>query len=362
MWRKLGVVKNSRARAAGWCIVIFCVAIGDAHGQSLRREAERTGLLVGTAVRPEQLSEQGYGATLAREYNMVEAEDAMKWWIVRPDAANFDFGPADRMVDFARVHAMRVRGHTLVWDHANPKWIADRRWTPQELSNLLQAHIARVVGHFRGQVFAWDVVDEAFDEHGHLRASIWYDQPGIGFAGESTRYIEQAFRWAHAADPDALLFYNEAEVETYDAKSDAIVAMVQDFRRRGVPIDGVGLQMHQRDTNPDIERIKRTIARFAALGVQVHITELDIALRADGEGRVFDPEDLVRQAEAYRRIAQACIAQPGCTAIQTWGFTDKYSWVRSYSKGAKGAALPFDRNYAPKPAYGALKAAVASRH
>lgn len=317
--------------------------------------------MVGAAVRPEQLSERAYAETLAREYNMVEAEDAMKWWVVRPDAGSFNFGPADRLVDFARVHGMKVRGHTLVWDHSNPKWLSERKWTPQELSILLQDHITREVGHFRGQVFAWDVVNEAFDEHGHLRSSIWFDQPGIGFAGESTRYIEQAFRWAHAADLNALLFYNEAEVETYDAKADAIAAMVKDFRRRGVPIDGVGLQMHQWGPDFDLERIRGAIGRFAALGVQVHITELDVPLKVDAEGKVVNTQDLARQAEAYRKIALACAEQRGCTAIQTWGFTDKYSWVRSHSKGAQGAALPFDRNYGPKPAYDALKKAVASR-
>lgn len=202
------------------------------------------------------------------------------------------------------------------------------------------------------------MVNEAFDEHGRLRSSIWYDQPGIGFAGDSTRYIEEVFRWAHAAAPDARLFYNDAEAETKNVKSDAILAMVKDFRRRGVPIDGVGLQMHLRDLNPDVEGIRANIERFIALGIQVHITEMDVALRTDAEGKVVDPEDLVRQAELYRQIAQVC-AQAGCSAIQTWGFTDKYSWVRSSTRGVKGAALPFDRNYVAKPAYEALKAAVA---
>ena len=362
VWPKLeSMRRNSTSVVCTW-IVVLCATIGNAHGQSLRREADRVGLLVGTAVRPEQLSEQAYAETLAHEYNMVEAEDAMKWWVVRPDAATFNFGPADRMVDFARVHGMKVRGHTLVWDHSNPKWLAERKWTPPELSIVLRDHITREVGHFRGRVFAWDVVNEAFDEHGHLRPSIWYDQPGIGFAAESARYIEQAFQWAHAADPDALLFYNEAEVETYDAKADAVAAMVQDFRGRGVPIDGVGLQLHQWGPNPDVERIRRTIARFTALSVHVHITELDVPLRVDPEGGVIDPQDLVRQAEAYRKIVLACVEQPGCTVIQTWGFTDKYSWVRSHSKGTQGAALPFDRNYSPEPAYDALKKAVASRN
>src|SRR5215469_82003 len=141
-----------------------------------------------------------------------------------------------------------------------------------------------------------------------------------------------------AADPDALLFCNDAEVKTYDAKADAVAAMEQDFRRRGVPIDGVGLQLHQWAPNFDVDRIRRAIGRCAALGVQLHITELDVPLRVDPEGGVIDPQDLVRQAEAYRKVALACVEQSACRALQTWGFTDRYSWVRSHSKGAPGGS------------------------
>jgi len=138
--------------------------------------------------------------------------------------------------------------------------------------------------------------------------------------------------------------------------------MVKDFRKRAVPIDGVGLQMHIiDDLNPDFSGIAANIARFTALGVQVHITELDVALPTNADGTVRDPADLGRQADIYRRIAQACFSQPGCTAVQSWGFTDKYSWIRSRTKGAKGAALLFDRNYAPKPAYQALKEVLTSQ-
>jgi endo-1,4-beta-xylanase len=241
----------------------------------------------------------------------------------------------------------------LVWGRSNPAWVAE-----SGLRALLQEHIEKVAGHFRRKVFAWDVVNEAFDEKGKLRPSIWYDQPGIGFAGESTRYIEQAFEWAHAADPDALLFYNDAEGETINVKSDAIYAMVRDFRTRGVPIDGVGLQMHIFDLTADIKGIEANIERFTDLGVQVHITEMDVALPTNADGYVKDPNDLTRQAEIYRRIAAACVSHPGCTAIQTWGFSDRYSWIRSTTKGAKGAALLFDREYRPKPAYFTWKSAL----
>src|SRR5215469_7935459 len=147
---KAGNMRRSWLRVAAALALVLCLTIGNARGQSLRREAERSGLLVGKAARPEQLSEQAFAETLAREYNTVEPEDAMKWWVVRPDAATFNFGPADRLVDFARLHGMKVRGHTLVWDHSNPKWLGERKWTPQELSSVLQDHSLREGGAFSG--------------------------------------------------------------------------------------------------------------------------------------------------------------------------------------------------------------------
>jgi endo-1,4-beta-xylanase len=140
-------------------------------------------------------------------------------------------------------------------------------------------------------------------------------------------------------------------------KSDAIYAMVRDFRQRRVPIDGVGLQMHIANLHADVASISANIGRFTALGVQVHITEMDVALPVDAGGSAR-AEDLERQADIYREIANACLAHRGCTAIQTWGFTDKYSWIGSHSKHTQGAALPFDRNYQPKPAYLALREAL----
>ena len=309
--------------------VISGLLVEASPAQSLREEADRVGILVGAVVRPAQLSEPAYASTLAREFNMVEPEDAMKWWVVRPDQATFDFTTGDQVVAFAEAHSMKVRGHTLVWGWSNPPWLADGHFSSEQLSALLQEHIAKVVAHFRGKVFAWDVLNEGFDERGGLESSLWYEEPGIGFAARGTAYIEHAFEWAHAADPGALLFYSDAEAEGVNTKSDAIYAMVKDFKRRGVPIDGVGLQMHMFDLNPDIAAIDANLERFTALGVQVHITEMDVALSTGTEGNVRDIADLDKQAEIYRRIAQACLAHRGCTAIQTWGFTDKYSWIRS---------------------------------
>jgi endo-1,4-beta-xylanase len=150
-----------------------------------------------------------------------------------------------------------------------------------------------------------------------------------------------------------LLFYNEAEGEGLNHKSDAIYAMVKDFKRRGVPIDGVGLQMHIPMFYADIPAVAANIARLSALGLQVHITELDVSLPLDSNG-LSSADDLNRQADVYRGIVRACLNSPGCTAIQTWGFTDKYSWIGSHSRGARGQALPFDRAYQPKAAYRAV--------
>jgi len=293
--------------------------ISSCPAQSLRQAAESSGVLVGTAVRPYLFSEAAYTTTLAREFNMVEPEDAMKWLALRPSADAFDFRDADAVVRFAQAHNMKVRGHCLVWDHDNPAWLAQGHFTSAQMSKLLQEHISKVMKHYAGQVFAWDVINEALDENGHLRDSPWYNQPGI--------------------------------------KSDAIYSLLKDFKQRGVPIDGVGLQMHISSLDFDTAAIAANTARLTALGLQVHITELDVSLPLNADE--VQKEDLARQAEVYRGIVRACLQSAGCTAIQTWGFTDKYSWIGSHSHGTRGAALPFDRTYKPKPAYDALRSGLA---
>jgi endo-1,4-beta-xylanase len=373
-----------RGRVIVFAFAVFCLGFGAAAPeQTLREAAQDSGLLIGAAVRPAKLSEAAYASTLAREFNMLEPEDALKWEVVHPEPQLFDFSQADQIVDFATRHGMKVRGHTLVWHQQNPKWLTEGKFNAGELAEILEHHIKTVVGHYHGRIFAWDVVNEAFDElhPGALRSTLWRDQPGIAKASayelrvtsnparselearspqRTYSYIERCFRWAHEADPLALLFYNEAEAETMNPKSDAIYAMVRDFRQRGVPIDGVGFQMHIANLRADIASISANINRFTALGVQVHITELDVALPVDANGTAR-PEDLQLQADIYRQIAGACVSHPGCTAIQTWGFTDKYSWIGSHSKQTQGAALLFDGNYRAKPAYDALRNALEAK-
>jgi endo-1,4-beta-xylanase len=324
------------------------------RAQTLRQEADRAGLLVGAAAAPFLLSQGDYARTLASQFNMVEAENSMKWRATEPERGKFDFSRGDELVAFAEAHHMAVRGHNLLWYIYNPAWLERGHFTPGELREIMRDHIMRVAGHYAGKVFAWDVVNEAFDGHGRVRSSIWYDEPGIGLAGKGTAYIAQAFRWAHEADPKALLFYNDYADEGINAKSDAIYAMVKDFKARGVPIDGVGFQSHLRLGAKGLSSFGKNLARFAALGVQIHITELDCGIPIGPDGKPLHSADLKKQAKIYRRVAEACSKQPACTALQTWGVADKYSWIPHHTHGKRGAALMFDRDYQPKPAFEAV--------
>lgn len=335
-------------------VCLIATAAGLCHAQSLRQRADAIGLLVGAAVNPNLFSDPEYAGTLAREFNMVEPENVMKWTTIEPAEGKFNFGPGDEVVDFAEAHQMKVRGHNLLWAIYNPAWLTSGHFTPAELRAIMKRHIQTEVAHYRGKVFAWDVVNEAIGKDGGVKHSIWYDEPGIGLASRGTAYVAQAFRWAREADPNALLFYNDYDAEGLNAKSNAIYTMVKEFKRRGVPIDGVGLQMHLFDPNRVPSGIAANIRRLAKLGVVVNITEMDVALPLAHPGATATPQELALQAKVYGHIALICARLPACTAFQTWGVTDKYSWIPGYTKGKDGAALLFDSAYKPKPAFAAV--------
>jgi endo-1,4-beta-xylanase len=346
-------------------LVFFFSSVSLAHGQTTLRDfASRSSLLIGAAAKADEdgedslLKEPSYAATLSTQYNMLGPENAMKWIPIHPAQNSYEFRHADPLVDFAEAHGMQVRGHTLCWHAANPDWLISLAKTasPSTMALVLRDHITSVVTHYKGRVFAWDVVNEAVSDGAtgvgtDLRDSIWFNQPGIGLEG--TGYIEQAFRWAHAADPKALLFYNDYGIETPGPKFQAVYNMVKDFVFRGAPIHGVGLQMHT-DADYDLNSadLNQTIAKFAELGLQVHITEMDVRIQVDSAGMPSETA-LQLQAARYKQILTVCLKNPACTAFQTWGFTDKYSWIPYYFPGF-GAALPFDSNYQPKPAFFAM--------
>ncbi len=325
----------------------------------LRDAASQRALMVGTAADYSLLNDAAYTATLGREYSVLEAENDMKWGTTHPNppgsASEYNFLPGDGLVAFAHAHNMQVRGHNLCWHSNNPAWLTNGNYTSAQLYQILQDHITTVVNHWKGQIYAWDVVNEALDDGTYTpRNSIWNNQPGIGLNG--TAYIAQAFQWAHAADPAAVLFYNDYGVEDVNSpKATAMYNMVKSFLSQGVPIGGVGLQCHfTSDPNsPTAAALDANIARFTALGLQVHLTELDVRLPVDQNG-VATSANLQAQAQRYHDIAAACLKYPLCTLLQTWGFTDAHSWIPGFTPGF-GAALPFDANYQPKPAFTSIE-------
>lgn len=328
------------------------------QGQDLRLLCEQRGIKLGAAADPTRIldtKEIVYAATLGWEFNQIEPENAMKFGPIHPSQASYSFGPADTIVNFSNAVGQVVRGHTLVWHSQNPDWLTKGNFSSKELSDILQSHINTVVGRYAGRVYAWDVVNEAFNDNGTIRSTIWSDSPGIGLTG--TAYIEQALRWANSADPKALLFYNDYSAEGMNAKSNAVYAMAKDFVTRKVPLHGIGLQMHLTLTPGSLADIDTNIKRITDLGLQVHFTELDVRLPVDSSGNATAAA-LATQAQIYHDVVAICLKYPLCTAIQTWGVTDKYSWIPSVFPGF-GAALLFDTSYKPKPAYNSFRDALA---
>jgi GH35 family endo-1,4-beta-xylanase len=309
----------------------------EAPAPGLRALAEARGLLIGAAVMPGPLEDKAFAAMLLPNVNYVTPENSMKWGVIHPAPDRYSFDDADRIVAFARAHGMAVRGHSLAWHHQNPGWLQGSGALEDDPEGLLREHIEIVVGHFRGQVRDWDVVNEPLDENGALRKNVWLVAIG-------PEYIEKAFRWAHASDPQAKLFLNDFGNEALGPKSDAFYALVKDLLAKGVPLHGVGLQVHlDGKYNPDFGAVAQNLARLRALGVEVQFTEIDVRL----EGTPT-PEALAAQAQIYAELMRAALAYE-LSAFVTWGISDRYSWVPSTFPGY-GSALMYDDEYGPKPA------------
>lgn len=316
---------------------------------SLRDLARRAGVEFGAAASPALLTrEPRYASLLARECTVLVAENHMKMKFLQPQRGIFNFSAADTLLHFAEQHGQRMRGHTLVWHFMPPDWLESSTWTRAELLSVMRTHITTVMRYYKGRVYAWDVVNEAVADNGGLRTSLWFNVIG-------PEYIDLAFQYAHEADPDALLFYNDYDAEGLNTKSDEVYALLRGMKERGVPIHGVGLQCHWKYNDyPPLADVVSNITRLAALGLEIHITELD--LRIDNP---VTPEKLERQAQAYHEIVSTCLRAPRCTTVLTWGISDAHSWVPSFFTNCS-AALPFDEHYQPKPAYFALRDALAS--
>jgi GH35 family endo-1,4-beta-xylanase len=316
-------------------------------------EVYRKDFLIGAAVEPGQLA-GAEGALLRYHFNSLTAENAMKFISIHPAPDTWNFDAADAIANFARDHGLKMRGHTFVWHH--PDTIADWMFydadgsmkSRDEVLAMLENHIRVLMDRYGDIVYAWDVVNEAIDtsEADNMRRTPWYEVVGPD-------YVEQAFRIAHEINPRAKLFYND--YQTYDpVKQDAIYDFLADMIDRGVPIDGIGLQNHLTLAFPEIAAIDHTISRFEELGLEIHITELDMSLYTH-EFEVLDEapvEYKLHQGHRYRQLMDTYLAHPqSVTSVTFWGFHDGHTWLTGEPYNRPDWPLPFGENLRSKYAY-----------
>jgi endo-1,4-beta-xylanase len=307
--------------------------------------AERHGRYFGSATDNPELTDSAYTKILGSQFDMITPGNGMKWYATEPQQGVFDWTNGDQIVDLARKNHQKVRAHTLVWHSQLPDWLTSKQWTASELRAVLKKHITTEVRHYRGKVYSWDVVNEAFNEDGTYRETLWYKTLGPG-------YIADALRWAHEADPHAKLYLNDYNIEAVGPKSDAYYALVKDLKAKGVPLDGIGFQTHLALQYGYPTTIEENLRRFSALGLDTALTEVDVRMQLPATA-----DKLAEQASWYGDLAKACLSVRRCVGITIWDFTDKYSWIPGVFPG-EGAALPWDEQLNPKPAYQALREAL----
>ncbi|MEU6507397.1 MULTISPECIES: endo-1,4-beta-xylanase [unclassified Streptomyces] len=312
---------------------------------TLANLAERHGRYFGSATDNPELTDSAYTKILGSEFNMITPGNGMKWYATEPQQGVFDWTNGDQIVNLARKNHQKVRAHTLVWHSQLPDWLTSKQWTATELRAVLKKHITTEVRHYRGKVYSWDVVNEAFNEDGTYRQTIWYKTLGPGF-------IADALRWAHQADPHAKLYLNDYNIEATGPKSDAYYALAKKLKAQGVPLDGIGFQTHLALQYGYPSTLKDNLGRFSALGLDTALTEVDIRMQLPATD-----DKLAEQASWYRQLTEACLAVRRCVGITIWDYTDKYSWIPAVFPG-EGAALPWDEQLNPKPAYQALREAL----
>lgn len=307
--------------SALWVGFLIMIPTSSAAEGTLAEAAKAKGRFFGVSVLAGQLDDSQYVDIINKEFSAVTPENSMKWDATEPSRGSFSYGNADRIVSSVG-EGKTLRGHVLVWHQQLPSWVKELSGS-DEVQQAMDDHIAAVAGHFQGKVDSWDVVNEAFEGDGSRRHSVFQDQIGDGF-------IEHAFRSARAADGGAKLCYNDYGIESKNAKSDAIYAMVQDFKARDVPIDCVGFQSHLGSSAPG--GFQDNLQRFTDLGVEVQLTELDISGASP---------------DAYSNVVGACLAVSRCTGIIVWGVRDSDSW-------RDGSQVLFDGSGEKKEAYDAV--------
>ncbi|HWW39950.1 endo-1,4-beta-xylanase [Pedobacter sp.] len=310
------------------------------------------------------LSLQGEEAQLIKkEFASITPENAMKMGPIHPEENRYYWKDADSIVSFAQRNGLKVRGHTLCWHEQTPAWLfkdsKGNRVSKEVLLSRLRSHIFTVMQRYKGKVYAWDVVNEAIDDHPdtYLRNSLWYQICGEDF-------ITKAFEYAHEADPDALLFYNDYNTERPE-KVERICRLIKSLKDKNVPIYGIGLQAHWSIFEPSTAELENAIRKYAALGLKIQITELDIsvypwekekrALRP-GESDAYTPALEKQQINKYKEVFQVLRAhRKEITGITFWNISDRHSWLDEYPvQGRKNYPLLFDQQLKRKKAYFAI--------
>jgi endo-1,4-beta-xylanase len=377
-WFKAGMISRRQVGRTSWAGLMsaasLCLAL-PGFGQAATgnspaprptlKSVFRDSFHLGVAINGAQFtgSDQTGQALILREFDSVSPENALKWDAVQPTQGQFRFGRADAYVEFGVRHGLWTIGHALLWHSQLPNWVSkpeagQSTLSREELLTRLRAHITTVVGRYRGRIQGWDVINEVVEDRGGYRQSLFYRV--LGREG----YV-QAFKWAHEADPAAELYYNDYNLEADDPKRATALDLVRYLREQGAPINGVGLQGHYNLTYPSPAKIDETIGLFAALGVKVMITELDVEVnrapdatitgavgaRADGASPAspLTPAELAAQAKRYADIFAVLLKNKAAvTRVTLWGLRDTDSWRQSSSP------LIFNDAYAPKPAYDAI--------
>lgn len=338
-------------RAALTMLLGTVVLNGTAQEAPSLAKAYEGRLKIGAAIEPSQLT-SAEAPLLAAHFNSIVAENVMKPTDIQPKEGAYNFAPVDKLVAYAQGSGMAMRGHTLLWHLRTPEWM----WTDKEgkpasrdlVLARLKSHIETVVGRYKGAVYAWDVVNEVIDEKqpNCLRKDKW-------FAATGEDYIEQAFRYAHAADPKARLYINDYSTDE-PAKRQCLERIVKGLIARGVPVHGVGHQMHVSVFGPSMESIDESLTTFARLGMENQVTELDVSLYRYQAKSLSDTEDklLQLQGERYASLMKVFLAHPELRAVTLWGISDSHTWLNHGEyEGRHDSPLVFDRQQKPKPAY-----------
>lgn len=369
-------LKSLRSSLAALCLLSFFVPFAipsAADKQKTLKDVFKDDFRMGAALNRRQIFEiDARGAEIVRtHFNSITSENILKWELVHPQSQKYDFAAPDRFVEFGEKHGMFIVGHTLVWHKQTPRWVfEDQQGKPLSRAALLgrmREHISTVVGRYKGRIKGWDVVNEALNQDGTMRQSPWFK-----IIGED--YLVQAFRFAHEADPDAELYYNDYDLEL-PAKRKGAVELLKKLQGAGVPLAGVGSQNHSLMDWPSVEDVDATIEAFAKLGLKVHITELDVDVLprttkpgADYAVDIAPTPKLNPYTAGLPDSAQSALARRYADLFRVylkhrnviervtfWGVADGDSWLNNWPiKGRTNYPLLFDRLSQPKPAFQAI--------